>query len=106
MLLEHGVREPRMYGSASLSMAVRMTLDGIGTSVIAPVFLNRELAEGRLRLLSVSAPTLPDLDFTATWRHGTDSHLAATIARLAVQIAAGEPVGEPSGDDDSDSFSL
>ena len=106
MLLEHGVREPRMYGSASLSMAVRMTLDGIGTSVIAPVFLHRELAEGRLRLLSVSAPTLPDLDFTATWRHGTDSHLAATIARLAVQIAAGEPVGEPSLDDDSDSFSL
>ena len=106
MLLEHGVREPRMYGSASLSMAVRMTLDGIGTSVIAPVFLHRELAEGRLRLLNVSAPTLPDLDFTATWRHGTDSHLAATIARLAVQIAAGEPVGEPSGDDDSDSFSL
>ena len=106
MLLEHGVREPRMYGSASLSMAVRMTLDGIGTSVIAPVFLHRDLAEGRLRLLNVSAPTLPDLDFTATWRHGTDSHLAATIARLAVQIAAGEPVGEPSGDDDSDSFSL
>ena len=106
MLLEHGVREPRMYGSASLSMAVRMTLDGIGTSVIAPVFLHRELAEGRLRLLGVNAPRLPDLDFTATWRHGTDSHLAATIARLAVQIAAGEPVGEPSGDDDSDSFGL
>ncbi len=106
MLLEHGVREPRMYGSASLSMAVRMTLDGIGTSVIAPVFLHRELAEGRLRLLNVSAPTLPDLDFTATWRHGTDSHLAATIARLAVQIAAGEAVGEPSGDDDRDSFGL
>ncbi len=98
MLLEHGVRAPRMYGSASLSMAVRMTLDGIGTSVIAPVFLDRELAEGRLRLLDVTAGDLPDLDFTATWRQGTDSHVAAAIARLAVQIAAGETRGEAGAD--------
>jgi DNA-binding transcriptional LysR family regulator len=103
MLMQHGVRSPRMYASASLSMSVRMTLDGIGTSVIAPVFLNRELAEGRLRLLSVSAPDLPELAFTATWRQGTDGHIAAAIARLAVQIAAGEPAAkiEPGGHTDS-----
>lgn len=92
MLAQHGVRAPRMYGSASLSMAVRMTMDGIGTSVIAPVFLDRELAENRLRVLRVQAGELPPLDFTATWRQGTDSHLAAAVARLAVQIAAGQPV--------------
>lgn len=102
MLLQHGVRAPRMYGSASLSMAVRMTLDGIGTSVIAPVFLNRELTEGRLRILDVAAGDLPALDFTATWRQGTDSHVAAAIARLAVQIAAGEPARESA----TDSFGL
>jgi hypothetical protein len=105
MLLQHGVRSPRMYASASLSMSVRMTLDGIGTSVIAPVFLHQELAEGRLRLIKVSAPELPELAFTATWRHGTDSHLAAAIARLAVQIAAGEPSPESElgqGGDSSD----
>ena len=95
MLLHHGVRSPRLYASASLSMSVRMTLDGIGTSVVAPVFLRRELAEGRLRLVNVSAPELPQLAFTATWHHGTDSHLAAAIARLAVQIAAGDPTPEP-----------
>ena len=100
MLLQHGVRAPRMYGSASLGMAVRMTLDGIGTSVIAPVFLHRELAEGRLRILDVSAGELPDLDFTASWRHGTDSHLAAAIARLAVQIASGETAGQSTGVED------
>jgi DNA-binding transcriptional LysR family regulator len=88
MLVAHGVRTPRMYGSASLSMAVRMTLDGIGTSVIAPVFLGKELAEGRLKLLSVDAGELPDLGFTATWLQGTDAHVAAVIARLAVQVAA------------------
>ena len=92
MLVQRGVRAPRMYGSASLSMAVRMTMDGIGTSVIAPVFLDRELAENRLRVLQVVDAELPALDFTATWRTGTDSHLAAAVARLAVQIAAGRPV--------------
>ena len=95
MLLQQGVRTPRMYASASLSMSVRMTLDGIGTSVIAPVFLQRELAEGRLRLIKVSAPELPELAFTATWRQGTDSYVAAAIARLAVQIAAGEAGADP-----------
>jgi DNA-binding transcriptional LysR family regulator len=106
MLLQHGVRSPRIYASASLSMSVRMTLDGIGTSVVAPVFLRRELAEGRLRLINVSAPELPELAFTATWRHGTDSHLAAAIARLAVQIAAGEPTPEPDFGQNSDSSEL
>ncbi|MFP6850682.1 MAG: LysR family transcriptional regulator [Pseudomonas sp.] len=87
MLIQHGVRKPRMYGSASLSMAVRMALDGIGTSVIAPIFLGKELAEGRLRLLEVDADELPELSFTASWLAGTDSHVAAAIARLAAQIA-------------------
>src|SRR5690606_32213636 len=61
MLTRAGVRAPRMYGSASLSMVVRMTLDCIGTSVIAPVFLDKELASGELRLLDVQADPLPDL---------------------------------------------
>lgn len=98
MLTRRGVRKPRMYGSASLSMAIRMTLDGIGTGVVAPICLGKELAEGRLRLLQVDSGELPDLAFTATWLHGTDSHVAAAIARLAVQIAACEEGGEDSAD--------
>lgn len=98
MLTQRGVRTPRMYGSASLSMAVRMTLDGIGTCVIAPICLGKELAEGHLRLLQVDAGALPDLAFTATWLHGTDSHVAAAIARLAVQVSACEEGGEGSAD--------
>ena len=93
LLMRHGVAAPRLYGSASLSMAVRMTLDGIGTSVITPVFLSRELAEGRLRLLELAAGELPALDFTATWRQGADHHAAAAVARMAAQIAAGEDPG-------------
>ncbi|MDM9557837.1 LysR family transcriptional regulator [Bordetella petrii] len=90
MLTRAGVRAPRMYGSASLSMVVRMTLDCIGTSVIAPVFLDKELASGELRLLDVQADPLPDLAFTATWVQGPDSHAPRTIALLAQQAAAGK----------------
>lgn len=88
MLTRAGVAAPRMYGSASLSMVVRMTMDCIGTSVIAPVFLDKELARGELRLLHVQAEPLPDLAFTATWVEGPDSHAARAIARLAQRIAA------------------
>ncbi|OZI75636.1 LysR family transcriptional regulator [Bordetella genomosp. 2] len=90
MLTRAGVRAPRMYGSASLSMVARMTLDCIGTSVIAPVFLDKELASGELRLLDVQADPLPDLAFTATWVQGPDSHAPRTIALLAQQAAAGK----------------
>lgn len=88
MLLRAGVAAPRMYGSASLSMVVRMTMDCIGTSVIAPVFLDKELASGELRLLQVQADPLPGLAFTATWVEGPDSHAARAIAQLAQRTAA------------------
>lgn len=90
MLTRAGVQAPRMYGSASLSMVVRMTLDCIGTSVIAPVFLDKELANGELHILNVQADPLPDLAFTATWVQGPDSHVARTIALLAQQAAEGK----------------
>lgn len=86
-LLQSGVRRPRMYGSASLSTAIRMSLDGIGTCVIAPAVIERELAEGRLEVLQLDCAELPDLHFTATWLQGMDSHAAETIAHLAVEIA-------------------
>lgn len=88
MLLQAGVRTPRMYGSASLSMVVRMALDGIGIAVIAPVFLDKELASGELQLLDVQGDPLPDLSFTATWIGGPDSHRPRAIATLAQEVAA------------------
>lgn len=88
MLTRAGVASPRMYGSASMSMVVRMTLDCIGTSVIAPVFLGKELARGELRILQVDADPLPELSFTATWVQGPDSHAARLIAQMAQKVAA------------------
>jgi len=81
-------RRPRMFGCASLSMAVKLTRQGIGVAVITPVFLARELADGSLRELTVQACDLPDLGFTASWVHGPDSPVAAAIARLAKRVAA------------------
>src|SRR3546814_5493331 len=51
----------RMYGNASLSTIVRMTLDGIGVSAIPPVVIRRELSEKRLRLVRAEQ-NLPDLN--------------------------------------------
>jgi len=87
MLVEAGVENPRMYGSSALSVIVRMAMDGIGTAAIAPVFLDRELTRGELRVLNVRAPALPPLSFTASWMQGPDSHVARTIAQAAQYIA-------------------
>lgn len=92
MLIEAGVESPRMYGSSALSVIVHMALDGLGTAVIAPVILARELAQGELRLLQVDAPELPPLNYTACWMDGPDSHVPRTIAHAAQRIARGETV--------------
>jgi DNA-binding transcriptional LysR family regulator len=90
MLMRAGITTPRMYGSASLSMVVRMVLDGIGTAVITPVFLGKELERGELGLLDVQVDPLPDLSFMASWIDGPDSYPARVIARMARQVASGE----------------
>ncbi|CAN7624197.1 LysR family transcriptional regulator [Bosea sp. LjRoot237] len=87
MLMRAGISTPRMYGSASLSMVVRMVLDGIGAAVITPVFLGRELARGELQILEVEADPLPDLSFTASWIDGPDSYPSRIIARMAQTVA-------------------
>lgn len=82
-----GIKSPRMYGSSALSVIVRMARDGVGTAVIAPVFLDQELERGELRLLNVKAPTLPPLRYTASWMHGPDSYMPRVVAEIAQQIA-------------------
>lgn len=87
LLTDSGIHSPRMYGSASLSVVVRMTLDAIGVAVITPVFLQDEISKGSLCLLNVADCVLPDLAFTASWSRGPDGHIAAILAKLAQQIA-------------------
>jgi DNA-binding transcriptional LysR family regulator len=87
LITASGVHAPRMYGSASLSVVVRMTLDAIGVAVITPTFLKAELSEGRLCLLNVTASELPELAFTASWAKGPDEHIARALAKLAEKVS-------------------
>jgi DNA-binding transcriptional LysR family regulator len=87
LITASGIHAPRMYGSASLSVVVRMTLDAIGVAVITPTFLKTELSEGRLCILNVTASELPELAFTASWAKGPDEHIARALAKLAEEIS-------------------
>jgi DNA-binding transcriptional LysR family regulator len=91
MLQRYRISGPRMYGSASLSMISRMALDGIGTAVITPIFVDLELERGELEILAVDADPLPDLHFTASWIDGPDSHAARVVTHMAQQIAQNSP---------------
>ena len=89
------VESPRMYGSSALSVIVRMALDGIGTALIAPVILRRELAQGELRILDVKDGEVPPLHYTACWMQGPDSQVPRTVAEAAQQIAREEAQRHP-----------
>ncbi|SCZ05670.1 LysR family transcriptional regulator [Microvirga guangxiensis] len=97
MLMRAGVKTPRMYGSASVSMIVRMTLDGIGTAVITPVFLERELAAGELQILDVKSDPLPDLSFTASWIDGLESRPMRSLAEIAQGVVVRTKGRAPKG---------
>jgi DNA-binding transcriptional LysR family regulator len=88
MLRRSGISSPRMVGSASLSMIVRMVLDGIGTAVITPSFLSNELDNHSLKVVKVDTDPLLDLNFTASWVDGPDAQAARVIARIAEQVAS------------------
>ncbi|HEX7386751.1 MAG TPA: LysR family transcriptional regulator [Castellaniella sp.] len=86
LLLQAGVKSPRLYGSASLSTIVHMTQRGIGSSVIAPVVVAQEIDEGRLCLLNADQTPEP-LGFYACWVDGANSYVPQTVAALAQEVA-------------------
>lgn len=91
LLLDAGIKAPRIYGCASLSTIIQMTQRGIGPSVIAPVVIAQELAEGKLCIVDAErAP--PPISFYACWIESPDSHTARTVARLAQSIALSENI--------------
>jgi DNA-binding transcriptional LysR family regulator len=76
----------RIFSNSSLSTIVRMTLDGIGVSVIPPVVIERDLEAGVLRLVNAEV-SLPDLSFTASLPMTADGLIADPVAQLAIEIA-------------------
>lgn len=82
----------RIFASSSLASIVRMAVDGIGIGILPRAVADRDLAEGRLRLLDVE-PALPPLRFTASYLGTPGRGLAETVAGLAAQIAQGFAAG-------------
>ncbi len=94
MMTRSDLPNVRMYGNASLSTIVRMTLDRIGISAIPPVVIHRELTERKLRLVRAE-PILPDLNFTATYSVKPDSYLAEAVTEIARDVALAEAKQRP-----------
>jgi DNA-binding transcriptional LysR family regulator len=86
MMRGPGLPAPRIFGNASLSSIVRMTLDRIGISVIPPAVIRRELEEGTLRVVATEIE-MPDLIFTATLPVAPEGSLAQPVAQLACEVA-------------------
>ena len=84
-----GIAGVRIFATSSLSTIARMTLDGIGISLIPPAVIQRELSNGELRIIETE-DSIPVLDFTVTWAINSGSHLAEALARLAQKVAAEE----------------
>ena len=76
----------RLFASSSLASIVRMAVDGIGVGIVPRAVVERDLAEGRLRLYE-GAPLLPPLHFTASYLSVPGSNLAEVVAQLAGRIA-------------------
>jgi len=89
MMAGEGLHDLRIYGNASLSTIVRMTLDGIGVSAMPPVVIARELAEKRLRIVRAERQ-LPELDFNASYPVKPDSHMAERVVAIAQELAIAE----------------
>lgn len=87
LLANAGHGSPRIFSNASLSTIVRMTVDRIGISVIPPAVIGTELDRGDLRIVAVDVQ-LPDLFFTATSPVALDNSPAASLARLACEVAS------------------
>lgn len=83
---EHGLKVPQIHASSSVSTIIKMTLDGIGISVIAPVLIQEELREGRLSLLETDL-ALPTLNFTASFNTTSGGKLMSSVAQIALRMA-------------------
>jgi DNA-binding transcriptional LysR family regulator len=84
---QHALPMPRIYSSSSISTIIKMTLDGIGVSVITPEAVRPELREGKLVVLDAGV-ALPSLDYSASYGSPSSGGLVATIAQIAVSMAA------------------
>ena len=83
---ERSIRMPQIHCSSSVATIIKMTLDRIGISMLTPVLIEAELADGRLVVLDTPV-ALPRLDYGAAYIIGPGTELLATIAQIASKVA-------------------
>jgi DNA-binding transcriptional LysR family regulator len=75
-----------LHASASLATVIHMATEGLGIAVIPTAIVERELEDGRLRLLETNL-LVPKLTFTASWLASPDTLAVELVADLAVKLA-------------------
>lgn len=78
----------RLWGSASLTLMVRMAQEGRGCCILPLPVLRKEIASGSLRVLEVRDVALPNTAFHVSYLQRPDSFLAAMVAERACVIGA------------------
>lgn len=70
----------------SVSAMIRLVVDGFGLAMIPPAIIQRELADGDVRLLQIDAE-MPNMSLVCSYRSGPETPLFQQIASLAQQTA-------------------
>jgi len=82
-----GTVPQRLHTCTSLTVAAKLTADGIGISVLPPVVVRRELARGQLVKL-MTTPELPFHYLSVAYRVWTEPGNLALVANLAHSLVA------------------
>jgi DNA-binding transcriptional LysR family regulator len=85
-----GAAPNRLHGCNSLAMMIKLTVAGLGVSVLPVPLVGAELASGELRRVRVEEPVPPNR-FVVTWSTTLVEGAVGAIADLAVEVAATSP---------------
>ncbi|EDP61263.1 transcriptional regulator, LysR family protein [alpha proteobacterium BAL199] len=80
-----GIEDIRLH-TASLATLIRLTIDGVGLAAIPAVTVEREIASGSLRVLSVRTE-FPAIPLYAMYLEIEDRPMPALIAEMAAECA-------------------
>lgn len=89
-----GKAEPRRIDACnSLGVVVRLTISGLGISLLPPTIYDRKIKSGALNIINVS-PAIKPLQFAAVYRQRRGAILEPILAKVAQSISTFEsPTG-------------
>ncbi|NKE65974.1 LysR family transcriptional regulator [Ramlibacter sp. RBP-2] len=79
-------RQVHINCMTSVSAMIRLVVDGFGLAMIPPAIIQRELADGDVRLLQIDTE-MPNMVLVCSYRSGPETPLFQQIATVAQQTA-------------------